>query len=44
MDDTTTRVLILGGGFAGLNTAAHLEKLLACNGIPVPIHHSPNPQ
>jgi NADH dehydrogenase len=23
------RVLILGGGFAGLNTAAHLEKLLA---------------
>jgi NADH dehydrogenase len=29
MDDNTTRVLILGGGFAGLNTAAHLEKLLA---------------
>src|SRR5918911_1982565 len=29
---TTTekqRVLILGGGFAGLNTAAHLERLLA---------------
>ncbi|MBA2446720.1 MAG: FAD-dependent oxidoreductase, partial [Chloroflexi bacterium] len=23
------RVLILGGGFAGLNTALHLEKLLA---------------
>src|SRR2546423_4392471 len=22
------RILILGGGFAGLNTAAHLEKLL----------------
>jgi NADH:ubiquinone reductase (H+-translocating) len=27
--ETTQRVLILGGGFAGLNTAAHLEKLLA---------------
>jgi len=25
----TQRVLILGGGFAGLNTALHLEKLLA---------------
>ena len=29
MSDTDSeRVLILGGGFAGLNTAAHLEKLL----------------
>src|ERR671930_540376 len=29
MDNAASaRVLILGGGFAGLNTAAHLEKLL----------------
>src|ERR1043165_1492008 len=28
LDSPATRVLILGGGFAGLNTAAHLEKLL----------------
>ena len=26
---TPERVLILGGGFAGLNTASHLEKLLS---------------
>jgi NADH:ubiquinone reductase (H+-translocating) len=28
-DMPSVRVLILGGGFAGLNTAAHLEKLLS---------------
>jgi NADH dehydrogenase len=27
-DATASRIVILGGGFAGLNTAAHLEKLL----------------
>ena len=27
-EDVLQRVLILGGGFAGLNTAARLEKLL----------------
>ena len=28
-NNTAERVLILGGGFAGLNTATHLEKLLS---------------
>ena len=27
--DPTKRILILGGGFAGLDTALHLEKIFA---------------